>query len=53
MFPFVSMEITTIFGVTIERIQEVIDLFQEGGYDLKDDKQFTHIKRDYFHKVEE
>ena len=47
------MEIKTIFGVTIERIQEVIDLFMEGGYDLKDDEQFKYIKRDYFHKVEE
>ena len=46
------MKIKKIFGVTIERIKEVIDLFKEGGYDLKDDEQFKWIKRDYFHKVE-
>ncbi len=47
------MNIKTIFGIPIARIQEVIDLFKEGGYDLKNDKQFREIKRDYFHKVED
>ncbi len=47
------MEIKTIFGVTIGRIQEVIDLFMEDRYDIKDDKQFEDMKRHYFNKVKE
>lgn len=41
-----------IFGVPTSRIEELIRLFCEAGYDLKDNDQFKFIKRDYFHKVE-
>ena len=42
-----------IFGIPIKRIRELIHLFREAGYDLRDDLHFKFIKRDYFHKIEE
>lgn len=44
--------INELFGVPIERWKELMDLFMEAGYNLKDYNCLKLIKRDYFHKVE-
>ncbi len=43
--------IDSLWGVPVGRIKELIDLFEEAGYNLKDKDQFEFIKRDYFKKV--
>lgn len=44
--------IATVFGVPLSRIEELIKLFTEAGYDIKNNKQFKLIKRDYFKKID-
>ena len=44
--------IETVYGVPITNIKELIDLFEEDGYDLKSKEGFKEIKRHYFKIVE-
>lgn len=46
------MEIKEIWGIPVIRFKELIELFDEAGYDLKDEKQFDSLKRNYFNKIE-
>ena len=42
----------TIYGLPIDRIAELIDLFNEKGYDIRVDGDFKLAKRNFFNKME-
>ena len=42
--------ITEIYGISLSRFRELIDLFVEQGYDIKDDSEWKELKRQFFKK---
>jgi len=45
----VGMDIAMVYGVKLEKIKELIDLFEESGYSLE--KDFDSIKKHDFNKT--
>ena len=45
--------ITTLFGISLNRFKELIDLFYEAGYKLQDTKEWKALKLKYFGKIDE